>query len=202
VCCAKQQTLFTDVFVRERLLFQSQCVSHIALTFPVSTLHQGSAMDIALWILAAASVLLGLAGLVLPLLPGTPLLLGGLWLAAWLGDYAQVGIPVLLVLAVMAAAAWTVDYIAAVIGVKRVGASGKAMAGAGAGALLGVFGGLPGLVIGPIAGAMTGEWVARRNPMQAARAGLAAGLGFLLAAVVKLGIGLAMIAVFGVAYLV
>jgi uncharacterized protein YqgC (DUF456 family) len=159
-------------------------------------------MDIALWILAAASVLLGLAGLVLPLLPGTPLMLGGLWLAAWLGDYAQVGIPVLLVLALMAAAAWTVDYIAAVIGVKHVGASGKAMAGAGAGALLGVFGGLPGLVIGPIAGAMTGEWVARRNPKQAARAGLAAGLGFLLAAVVKLGIGLAMVAVFGVAYLV
>jgi hypothetical protein len=202
VCCAKQQTLFTDVSVRERLLFQSQCVSHIALTFPVSALHQGSAMDIALWILAAASVLLGLAGLVLPLLPGTPLLLGGLWLAAWLGDYAQVGIPVLLVLAVMAAAAWTLDYIAAVIGVKRVGASGKAMAGAGAGALLGVFGGLPGLVIGPIAGAMTGEWVARRNPTQAARAGLAAGLGFLLAAVVKLAVGLAMVAVFGVAYLV
>jgi uncharacterized protein YqgC (DUF456 family) len=166
------------------------------------TLPQGFAMDIALWILAAASVLLGLAGLVLPLLPGTPLLLGGLWLAAHLGDYAQVGIPVLLVLALMAAAAWTVDYLAAVIGVKRVGASNKAMAGAGAGALLGVFGGLPGLVIGPIAGAMTGEWVARRNPTQAVRAGLAAGLGFLLAAVVKLGIGLAMVAVFGVAYLI
>jgi uncharacterized protein YqgC (DUF456 family) len=49
---------------------------------------------------------------------------------------------------------------------------------------------------------MTGEWVARRNPAQAARAGLAAGVGFLLAAVVKLGIGLAMVVVFGVAYLV
>ena len=101
-------------------------------------------MDIALWILAAASVLLGLAGLVLPLLPGTPLLLGGLWLAAWLGDYAQVGIPVLLVLALMAAAAWTVDYLAAVIGVKRVGTSTKAMPGPGAGALLVGFAARPG----------------------------------------------------------
>lgn len=156
----------------------------------------------ALGILAAAAVLLGLAGLVLPLLPGTPLLLGGLWLAAWLGDYAQVGVAVLLVLALMAALAWVVDYVAAVMGVKRVGASGKAMAGAGAGALLGVFGGLPGLVMGPVAGAMAGEWVARRNPRQAARAGLAAGLGFVLAAVVKLGIGLAMVAVFAVAYFV
>lgn len=158
-------------------------------------------MDIALWILAAAGVLLGLAGLVLPLLPGTPLLLGGLWLAAWLGDYAQVGIPVLLVLTLMAALAWSADYLAAVVGVKHAGASGQAMVGAGAGALLGVFGGLPGLLIGPIAGAMTGEWVAKRNPAQATRAGLAAGLGFLLAAVVKLAIGLAKVLVFGVAYL-
>lgn len=159
-------------------------------------------MDIALWILAFAGVLLGLAGLVLPLLPGTPLLLGGLWLAAWLGDYAQVGIGVLLVLAVMAALAWSVDYLAAVVGVKRAGASGQAMAGAGAGALLGVFGGLPGLLIGPIAGAVTGEWMAKRNPGQATRVGLAAGAAFVLAAVVKLGIGLAMVLVFGVAYLV
>lgn len=157
-------------------------------------------MDIALWALAGAAVLLGLAGLVLPLLPGTPLLFGGLWLAAWLGDYAQVGIPVLVVLAVMALLAWGVDYVAAVVGVKRVGASHQAMAGAGAGALLGIFGGLPGLVVGPMAGAVAGEWVARRNGAQAARAGMAAGLGFVLAAVVKLGIGLLMLLVFGLAY--
>jgi uncharacterized protein YqgC (DUF456 family) len=68
--------------------------------------------------------------------------------------------------------------------------------------VLGLFGGLPGLLLGPIAGAMTGEWVAKRDRAQATRAGLAAGLGFLVAAVVKLGIGLAMVLVFGVAYLV
>ena len=159
-------------------------------------------MDIALWMLAGASVLLGLAGLVLPLLPGTPLLLGGLWLAAWLGDYTQVSVSVLLVLTLMAALAWPVDYLAALIGVRRAGASGQAVAGAGAGAVLGLFGGLPGLLLGPIAGAMTGEWVAKRDRAQAARAGFAAGLGFLIAAVVKLGIGLSMVLVFGVAYLV
>jgi hypothetical protein len=158
-------------------------------------------MDIALWILAGAAVLLGLAGLVLPLLPGSPLLLGGLWLAAWLGDYAQVGIGVLLVLAVMAVLAWGVDYVAAVVGVRHVGASHQAMAGAGAGALFGIFGGLPGLLLGPMAGAVAGEWAARRNGAQAARAGMAAGLGFVLAAVVKLGIGLLMLLVFGLAYL-
>jgi uncharacterized protein len=159
-------------------------------------------MDIALWVLAGAAVLLGLAGMVLPLLPGTPLLMGGLWLAAWLGDYERVGLPVLLVLASMAVAAWSVDYLAAVVGVRRAGASGQAMAGAGAGALLGFAGGLPGLLFGPIAGAMAGEWLAKKQASQAARAGLAAGLGFVLAALVKLGLGLTMVLVFAVAYLV
>lgn len=159
-------------------------------------------MDILLGTLAAFAVLLGLAGLVLPLLPGTPLLFGGLWLAAWLGDYERVGVPVLLVLALMAVAAWSVDYLAAVVGVRRAGASGQAAAGAGAGALLGLAGGLPGLLVGPIAGAMAGEWLARRQTSQATRAGFAAGISFLVGAIVKLAIGLAMVVVFAVAYLV
>ena len=100
----------------------------------------------------------------------------------------------LLVLALMAAAAWSADYLAAVFGVKHVGASRQAMAGVGAGSLLGIVGGLPGLLLGPIAGAMNGQWVARRNRAQATCAGLAA--------VVKLGTGLAMVVVFGLAYLI
>jgi len=89
-----------------------------------------------------------------------------------------------------------------VFGVKHVGASRQAMAGVGARSLLGIVGGLPGLLLGPIAGAMNGQWVARRNRAQATCAGLAASLSFLLAAVVKLGTGLAMVVVFGLAYLI
>ena len=159
-------------------------------------------MEIALWVAAGVAVLLGLAGMVLPLLPGTPLLFGGLWLAAWLDGFAKVSVTVVVVLGVMALMAWVVDYVAAALGVKRVGASGMAIAGAGLGALLGIFAGLPGLILGPIAGAMAGEWLARKDTAQAARAGLAAGVGFIAAVAAKLGIAVAMLGVFAFAYFV
>lgn len=159
-------------------------------------------MDVLWWILAGAAVLIGLAGMVLPLLPGTPLVFGGLWLAAWLDDYTKVGVGVVVLLGVLAVLAWAVDYVAATMGVKRMGASNQAMVGAGVGTVLGLFGGLPGLVLGPIVGAVGGEWLARRDPRQAARAGLGAGVGFLLATVAKLGLGIAMIACFAFAYFI
>ena len=159
-------------------------------------------MDVALWVLAGAMVLVGIIGMVLPLLPGTPLLFGGLWLAAFLDGYEKVGVSVVVVLAVLAVLAWVVDYVAAVLGVKRVGASGLAMAGAAAGALVGILGGIVGLIVGPIVGAMAGEMLARRNAGQATRVGIAAGLSFIAAVAVKLGIAASMLAVFVFAYLV
>lgn len=155
-----------------------------------------------LWAAAVVAVLLGLAGVVLPLLPGTPLLFGGLWLAAWLDGYSRVSVMTVVVLAFMAVLAWLADYAAAALGVKRAGASGRAMAGAALGAVLGVFAGLPGLILGPILGAMAGEWLARRHAGQAARAGMAAGLGFIVAIAAKLGLALGMLGVFAFAYFV
>jgi uncharacterized protein YqgC (DUF456 family) len=159
-------------------------------------------MDLILWISAAVAVALGLAGIVLPLLPGTPLLFAGLGLAAWLGNFTRVSVMTVVVLGVMALIAWVVDFVAAALGVKRVGASGLAIAGAMLGALFGVLAGLPGLILGPIAGATLGEWLARRDGAQATRAGVAAGLGFIIAVAAKLGIAMAMLGVFAFAYFV
>lgn len=159
-------------------------------------------MEMLLVVAAVVAILLGLAGIVLPLIPGTPLLLGGLWALAWLDGFARVGGLTVGMLAMMAVLAWAIDYAAAALGVKRVGASGLAVAGAAIGALLGLLGGIVGVIVGPILGAMAGEWLARRNHVQAARAGVAAGLGFLLAIVTKLGIAFAMLGVFAVAWMV
>ncbi|HRL75796.1 MAG TPA: DUF456 family protein [Candidatus Accumulibacter phosphatis] len=149
-----------------------------------------------LWIVAIAAMLLGLLGVLLPLLPGVPLLFGGMLLAAWLDDFARIGVPTLIVLAVMTLAAWLVEVLASVWGVKRTGASGMAIAGAGIGAILGILGGLPGLILGPIIGAVCGEYIARRDQRSATRAGIAAGIGFLVAVVAKLAIAVTMLAVF------
>jgi uncharacterized protein len=161
-----------------------------------------SRMEFALWIAALLAIVLGLAGIVLPLLPGTPLLFGGLWLVAWLDGYSKVSVTTVVVLGCMALIAWVVDYVTGALGVKRAGASGLAIAGAAIGALLGVFGGLPGLILGPIAGAMLGEWLARNDGARATRAGIAAGVGFIAAAVAKLAIAVAMLGVFTFAYFV
>jgi uncharacterized protein YqgC (DUF456 family) len=153
-----------------------------------------------LWIAAAAIVVVGFAGIFLPLLPGVPLVFAGLWLAAWIGDFEKVGIATLVILALLAVVAWIVDYVAAAVGVRRVGASRQAIAGATIGALLGVFGGLAGLIAGPVIGAMLGEWHARRDTAQATRAGLAAGAGFLVAIVGKLAIASLMVTAFAIAW--
>jgi len=86
--------------------------------------------------------------------------------------------------------------------VKRAGASGLAVWGAAIGAVLGIFAGLPGLILGPIVGAVAGELLARRPLEQASRAGVAAGIGFVVAMAAKLGIAVAMMCVFAFAYFV
>lgn len=157
-------------------------------------------MTAVLWIVAIAAMVAGLVGVVLPLVPGVPLLFGGMLLAAWIDGFARVGVATVVVLAGLAAAAWLLDYVAAVWGAKRAGASGLAMFGAGLGAVVGLLGGLPGVIVGPIVGAIAGEYLARREARQAARAGVAAGLGFVVAAVTKVALAATMVGVFTVAY--
>ncbi len=158
-------------------------------------------MDILLPVLALTAIILGLAGVVLPLLPGTPLLFGGLWLLAWTDGFARVSEFTIVALGILAVLAWGIDYIAATLGVQRVGASGMAVAGAAIGTVLGLAAGLVGVLIGPVLGAIAGEWLARRDGAQASRAGLAAGISFLLGTVAKICIAFAMVGIFAVAWL-
>lgn len=76
-------------------------------------------MDVFLVVLAVGLVMLGLAGVVLPLLPGTPLIFAGLWLGASLDGYQHVGGWTVLALGLVALLAWLVDYLAAAVLVKR-----------------------------------------------------------------------------------
>ena len=156
-------------------------------------------MTILLWILAVVLVLVGLAGIVLPALPGTILIFAGLLLAAWADRFTRVGIGTLVVIGIIAAASYGVDFVAAALGVKRLGASPRAMIGAGLGTLFGLFLGLPGLIVGPFVGAVLGELSANRDLARAGRAGLAAWIGFAIGAVVKVGLAFLMIAIFAAA---
>ena len=158
------------------------------------------AMTVLLWVLAVVLVLVGVAGTFLPALPGTILVFAGLLLAAWAGDFQQVGWPSLVLLGVLAALSYVVDLFAAAFGVRKFGASRRAAVGAALGTLLGLFFGLPGVVVGPFVGALAGEIWARRGLEGAGRAGLGAWLGFLLGAVVKLAIVFMMVGLFVAAF--
>ena len=156
-------------------------------------------MSVMLWIAAVVLVIVGLAGIILPALPGTVLIFAGLLLAAWADGFARVGIGTLVLIGVIAAASYGVDFVAAALGVKRLGASPRAMAGAALGTLLGLLFGLPGVIIGPFVGAVLGELSAHRDLGRAGKAGLAAWIGFAVGAVVKVALAFSMIAIFGAA---
>ena len=149
-----------------------------------------------LWILAALLVLAGFAGLMLPALPGAPLLFAGLVVAAWVEDFAYVGTGTIIVLAVLAALISAVDFVAGALGAKRFGASPRAVTGALIGGVVGLFFGLPGVLLGPFAGAVIGELSVRSDLNAATRAGFGAALGLLVAAVAKIALAFTMIGVF------
>jgi len=159
-------------------------------------------VDILLWALSAVLVGAGMAGTVLPLLPGIPLVFAGLLLAAWIGGFERVGWPVLVALGLLTLLSLAIDALAASLGAKRVGASRVAVLGAAVGTLVGLFFGLPGLLIGPFAGAALGQFLVRQDVAEAGRAGLAAWIGFLLGSLAKLALGVLMLVIFTVAWFV
>lgn len=155
-----------------------------------------------LWIISVLLVLAGLAGTVLPLLPGVSFVFLGLWLGAWIDGYAEVSGWTVVLLGLLTALAMALDYIAGALGAKKAGASKQAVTGALLGSLVGIFFGLPGLILGPFVGAVVGELSAQRDLDQAAAVGAATWVGLLLGTIAKLALSLTMLGVFLLAYLI
>jgi uncharacterized protein len=153
-----------------------------------------------LWTVAIVLVIVGLVGVVLPALPGTILIFAGLLVAAWADGFTRVGVVTLVIIGIIGAASYGVDFVAAALGAQKLGASKRAMAGAALGTLLGLFLGIPGLILGPFVGAVAGELTAHRDWKRAGKAGLAAWVGFAIGTAVKVGIAFAMIGIFVGAY--
>jgi uncharacterized protein YqgC (DUF456 family) len=158
-------------------------------------------LDTLLYLLAALLVIVGIAGSILPALPGLPVVFCGLLLAAWVGDFETVGWMTLTLLGALTLLAMAVDLVASLLGTRRVGASGLAVLGAAIGTIAGLFFGLPGLLVGPFAGALAGELLAGRGMQQAARAGVGAWIGFVVGTLAKLGLAFTMLGVYLVAWL-
>ena len=148
------------------------------------------------FVLATVLVVIGLVGTVLPAIPGALFVFGGLLLAAWADGFAHVGPIGLSIIGVLGLASFVADFVASLVGAKRVGASPLALAGATAGGLIGLFLGLPGMILGPFVGAVGGELIARGKVLQAGKVGLGTWLGLVASAVLKLVLAFMMIATF------
>jgi len=152
-----------------------------------------------LWLASAALILIGLAGTVLPLLPGTLLVWSGVLLGAWIDDFTRVGAGTIVVISVLAVLAWALDFVAGLMGARRVSASKQALAGAAIGTVVGLFMGLVGVLFMPLVGAAVGEYWAQKDQTRAAKVALATWIGLLVGMVAKVVLSFVMVGVFLVA---
>jgi uncharacterized protein len=152
------------------------------------------------WSIAALLVVLGFVGLLVPILPGIALIFSGLLLGAWIDDFARVSGVTMIVIGVITLLAWVIDFFASYFTAKKAKASKLALFGTLIGAVVGILGGVIGLIIGPVIGAVVGELISRKNSNDAARVGVAAGLGFVVALVAKLLLAILMMLIFTYTY--
>lgn len=155
-----------------------------------------------LWVLCVALIVLGLAGTVLPLLPGTVLVWGGIVVGAWIDDFSRVSTTTVMVVSVLALLAWALDYVAGLMGAKNVGASKQALLGAAAGTVVGLFMGLVGVLFLPLVGAAIGEYVARKDHNRAVKVGVATWVGIMVGLIAKVVLAFIMVGIFVAALLI
>ena len=152
-------------------------------------------MEILLYGLGAAALVAGIAGVVLPAIPGSVLLVLGAVLVGWAEGFTRVSGWTVALCAAIGLAIWVVDLAAGILGARAFGASKWAIVGAGLGLLVGMFFSLPGIILGPAVGAIVLEYARDPNFERALKAGAGAFLGFVLGSAVKVSLAFVLVGV-------
>ena len=149
------------------------------------------------WLFAIVLMALGLIGTVIPILPGTTIILAAAVVHRLvLGADRSLGWSALIAILALTLLTYAIDAVAGYVGAKRFGATKWGLIGGAAGALIGLFFGLFGLFVGPVIGAIAGELIGGKQITKAGRAGWGTFLGGLAGVIAKLFIGLIMIVIF------
>lgn len=158
-------------------------------------------LETATWCLTMVLMLIGFIGVIVPILPGTTLILAAALLHKWIlpNDLTWMAVGFI-------ALFWLLSIVADVggvlLGTRWFGGGKWGMAGASGGAFVGMFFSLPALILGTIFGAIAAEKLGARKTNQAAlKAGLGAAVGFVISTVARLGCAAVMIALFLIAAL-
>lgn len=154
-------------------------------------------MELFWWLITIVLFALGLIGAVVPLLPGTTIILAAAIIhRLMLGPEKSVGWPTLGILFLLTVVTYAIDFLSGYFGAKYFGATKWGMFGAMIGALVGIFFGFIGLFVGPVIGAIAGEFIAGKQLVDAGRAGWGSLLGNFAGMLGKLAIALVMIVLF------
>ena len=149
------------------------------------------------WFLTIVLFAVGLIGTVAPVLPGTTIILAAAVIhRLMLGGDKSIGWKAMVVLVLLTLISYVFDFLGSYFGAKYFGATKWGTFGAILGALVGLFFGPIGLFVGPVIGAVAGEFIAGKRMIDAGRAGWGSLLGNIGAMIAKLIIALAMIAIF------
>lgn len=154
-------------------------------------------MELLWWLITIVLFAVGLIGAVVPLLPGTTIILAAAIIhRLMLGPEKSVGWRTIAILAVLTLATYALDFLSGYFGAKYFGATKWGMFGATIGAVVGIFFGFIGLFVGPVIGAIAGEFIAGKQLVDAGRAGWGSLLGNFAGMLGKLAIALVMIVLF------
>ncbi len=149
------------------------------------------------FIFAIVFMAIGLIGTIIPVIPGTTIIcVAAVIHCLVLGVGHSIGWTAVIAIVGLTLISYGVDAAAGWLGAKRFGATKWGVLGGIAGAMAGIFLGLPGLFIGPIVGAIAGEFIGGQRLVAAGRAGWGTLLGNLVGMIIKLFLGLIMIAIF------
>ena len=148
------------------------------------------------WLLSSLLIVFGIAGTVLPALPGTGLILAGIVLAAWIDDFTRIGTVTIAIVTALAVLSWVLEYLAGIIGARQAGASRQAIIGAALGMVLGLMMGLIGVFVMPLVGAAAGEFLARRDHRRSVSVGFATWFGMMVGMLAKVVLAFMMVGVF------
>jgi uncharacterized protein len=140
--------------------------------------------------------LTGLAGALIPWLPGPLFILAGAVLWAFATDFAEIGIGRLVILGALALLTFLLNFVAGAVGACRYGGSRWGVVGAVVGAVIGLFFGPLGLLAGPVVGAIAGEMLRGADIEGSVRSGFGALVGLLAGIVADFVISLVMVGLF------
>ena len=140
-------------------------------------------------------ILVGVAGTIVPALPGIPMIFAGAWLIGYMEDYQYFGWGTLIALGVLTVISLIIDWVSQTMGAQKAGATKLGLSGAFLGTIIGIPFGLVGIFLFPVFGAFIGEMIGHRDMRKAAKVSWATWIGMIAGIAAKLAIAFIMIGI-------